>query len=432
MFIQFVREGRWSTIFGYLLFIGMMATGYFYNVTFIQLGLTDLCRRTLGMSEERTALSMALLALLSLVVALAFGYWMMKSGRSTNFRLKLRVTFVVVVGQTLLTLLATEITSQPALITWIIFASLALGVGMPATFSLTVDLIPRPDRGMVAGLITAGAYFASNAFSSATWHMEHFRYLSLLVMVPGVLGMAILVLAPRTFPTARLLDTLAGQHQQPVFGIGRLLVEGSRGNYHLRRSLVGLLAMMFGVYFIDSLGFLRLLETPLYMRFAWQSVELDIHLFIAITHVVAALAGGILYASLTERQLLLWVFGFFALAQLMYSFHLRYGPVDYAPLAMPMLYAIAVSLYTVVNFAIWADVATPQTISFYAALGVAFSGWAATFLSTALAIYLHMAGVSLSRHLEVVNAISCCFFLVLLLLPILKGLIPARSTPEVY
>jgi hypothetical protein len=243
--------------------------------------------------------------------------------------------------------------------------------------------------------------------------------------------MAILVLAPRTFPTARLLDVLADQHRQPVFGIGRLLVQTGKGSYTIRRSLVGLLAMMFGVYFIDSLGFLRLLDTPLYMRFAWQSVELDIHLFIAITHVVAALAGGILYATLTERQLLLWVFGYFALAQLMYTLHTRFGPADYAPLAMPMLYAIAVSLYTVINFAIWADIATPQTISFYAALGVAFSGWAATFLSTALAIYLQTTGVSFLEHFEVVNAVSSGFFLVLLLLPLLKGLVPSRSKTEV-
>jgi hypothetical protein len=289
---------------------------------------------------------------------------------------------------------------------------------MPATFSLTVDLIPRQDRGIVAGIITAAAYFASNAFSSATWHMEHFRSLSLLVMLPGTVGMGMLVLA-----RLPLLDALAQQHHLPEFGIGRLLRQDARGNLRLRRSLIGLLVMMFGVYFIDSLGFLRLLETPLYMRFAWQSTQLELHLFIAITHVVAAMAGGMLYGVLSERQLFLWVFGFFALAQMQYSLHTRFGPNDYAPLAMPMLYAFAVSLYTVINFAIWADVSTPKTISFYAALGVAFSGWAATFLSTALAIVLHDAGISFAQHFEMVNAFSFVFFLILLLLPYFKGLV---------
>lgn len=427
-FWVFLRERRWPTVFGYLLFIGMMAVGYFYNVTFIQLGLTDLCRRILGMSEQRTAHSMALLALLSLLIALAFGYWMMKTGRSAQFLLKVRITFGVVVGQTLLTLLVTQVNSEAALFLWISFASLTLGVGMPATFSLTVDLIPRRDRGMVAGLITAGAYFASNAFSSATWHMEHFRYLSLLVMLPGVLGMAVLVYA-----CLPLLKVLARQHHLPEFGVGRLLREDEHGKFRLRRSLIGLLLMMFGVYFIDSLGFLRLLETPLYMQFAWQSTELNIHLFIAITHVVAALAGGVLYSVLPERQLFLWVFGFFALAQLQYILHTRFGPNDYAPLAMPMLYAIAVSLYTVINFAIWADVATPQTISFTAAIGVAFSGWAATFLSTALAIYLQDSGMSFEQHFEMVSAVSFIFFLILLLWPYFKGLMqPVQIKNEVH
>ena len=151
MFFQFIHERRWATIFGYLLFTDMMAAGYFYNVTFIQLGLTDLCRRILQMTEERTALSMAALALLSLITALTFGSWLMKTGRSTNFRLKLWVTFGVVIGQTILTLLAAAVTSPTGLFSWIFFSSLALGLGMPATFSLTVDLSPRPDRVWLPG-----------------------------------------------------------------------------------------------------------------------------------------------------------------------------------------------------------------------------------------------------------------------------------------
>ncbi len=422
-FWVFLRERRWQTIIGYFLFIGMMTIGYFYNVTFIQLGLTDLSQRILGMSEQRTAQSMALLALLSLLIALTFGYWMMKTSRSAQFLLKIRIAFGVVVGQTLLTLLVTEVSSQAALLIWISFASLALGVGMPATFSLTVDLIPRRDRGMVAGLITAGAYFASNAFSSATWHMPHFRNLSLLVMLPGVLVMAVLV-----FARLPLLNVLAQQHHLPEFGNGRLLCEDDRGIFRLRYNPIGLLVIMFVVYFIDSLGFLRLLEMPLYMQFAWQSTEPNIHLFIAITHVISALAGGILYSVLPERRLFLWVFAFFALAQLQYIFHTRFGSNDYAPLVMPMLYAIAVSLYTVINFAIWADMATPQTISFTSASGVAFSGWAATFLSTALAILLQDRGLSFEKHFEMVSAVSSVSFLILLLWSYLRGLVQPFQT----
>jgi hypothetical protein len=70
----------------------------------------------------------------------------------------------------------------------------------------------------------------------------------------------------------------------------------------------------------------------------------------------------------------------------------------------------------VLNFAIWADVSTPRTISVHAAFGVALSGWAATFVSTALAINWQIGGLSLQRHFNIVGALSMLFFLVLLLI----------------
>ena len=38
-------------LFGFLLFVGMMAAGYYYNLTFVQLGLDDFGTRWLGLSE---------------------------------------------------------------------------------------------------------------------------------------------------------------------------------------------------------------------------------------------------------------------------------------------------------------------------------------------------------------------------------------------
>jgi hypothetical protein len=81
---------------------------------------------------------------------------------------------------------------------------------------------------------------------------------------------------------------------------------------------------------------------------------------------------------------------------------------------MPVLYATAVSLYTVVNFAVWADLSTPRTISRNAALGVALSGWTATFVSTALATAWRLDGMDLDRHLSLVAAVAMLFFLALL------------------
>jgi hypothetical protein len=137
---------------------------------------------------------------------------------------------------------------------------------------------------------------------------------------------------------------------------------------------------------------------------------------IGIAHVLAALIAGVLYAALNEKELFLWIFGIFALVHLMYAAMARNISVGEPTLATPMLYAIAVSLYTVVNFAIWADVSTPGNISRNAAVGVAMSGFTATFISTALALQLRLAGVSLEEHLRIVDSLAMIFFVLVLIL----------------
>jgi len=172
---------------------------------------------------------------------------------------------------------------------------------------------------------------------------------------------------------------------------------------------------------LDSLGFLRLADTPAIFANSWQSPDLQVRLFIGLTHVAAALIAGVLYSALEERGLFLWIFGLFALVHLMYTFDLRLPGPSGQSLTEPMLYATAVSLYTVINFAIWADISTPETISRNAALGVAFSGFTATFLSTALALQFRLAGLPLELHLRIVDAIAMLLFILTLVLSLLPG-----------
>jgi hypothetical protein len=80
----YARTRNWPVMAGYLLFIGMMAIGYFYNVTFIQLGLKDLGERRLGLPATSVAQQMALLALVTCLVALAIGWWMQHRGWGTG------------------------------------------------------------------------------------------------------------------------------------------------------------------------------------------------------------------------------------------------------------------------------------------------------------------------------------------------------------
>lgn len=412
-FIRYIRARNWPVVAGYLLFVGMMAIGYFYNVTFVQLGLKDLGERVLALPHVLVAQQMALLALITCLVALSFGWWMGRRGWGTRLLLKLQLALVVVLVQTGLTAVAPYVSSPTGFLAWIVVCSFALGVGVPVTFSLTSDLIPVRDRGYAAAAITAVAYFAAATFPGG-WQIESFSRAMLWLMLPGAAGLGLIVAlatAGRTF-VADYVTEAAANHRRARFGNGRFVRPNQTG-FDMR--FLGFVALMFGIFFIDSLGFLRIIDTPILMDGAWHADQAAPRLIIAIAHVVAALVAGILYTYLNERHLFYWIFGLFALTHLSYLFSVWLLPeTTVATLGTPILYATAVSLYTVINFALWADFSTPQTISRNTAVGVALSGWTATFLSTALAIRWQMAGMPLTEHLRLVQALALLFFLLML------------------
>jgi MFS family permease len=405
-----VKTINWPRWLGIFFFAGMMSTGYYYNLTFVQFGLLDLGTRVIGMSEQRVAVDMAVLAFITSVVAITFGLLMMKTGWSKQFITKLRLAFGVVLVQTGLTWVAPRVSSEGGFLIWVIVAAVAMGIGVPVTFGMSVDLVPVRYRGYVGALITAGAYFPA-AVLSATWTIEQFSSGLIWIMLGGLVPLGALA-----FGNIDFVKQLADQHTQAEFGRGRFVRIDSDGNPKVRRSLLLLVVLMFGIFFIDSLGFLRLAETPVFFESAWQSPALMPRLSIGIAHVLAALIAGVLYAALNEKELFLWIFGIFALVHLMYTGMARNISVGEPTLATPILYAIAVSLYTVVNFAIWADVSTPGNISRNTAVGVAMSGFTATFISTALALQMRLAGVSLEEHLRIVDSLAMLFFLLVLIL----------------
>jgi hypothetical protein len=168
---------------------------------------------------------------------------------------------------------------------------------------------------------------------------------------------------------------------------------------------------MFGVFFIDSLGFLRIIDTPSLLLSSWQSPELSTRLFIAVAHVVGAVMAGIIYVNYSLDRIFLWTFALFALTHVLYTSDLRVAAVfptlkgSASPLN-PALYAIAVSFYTTLNFALWPDLSTPETIGTHSAIGIGVAGWLATFSSTALALYFQATDLTLLSHLNVVQALS--------------------------
>lgn len=387
---------------GYGLYIAVLGAGYYYNLTFVQLGLIDLGERRVGLPSDTVSTVMAALALGALAAALATGRAMDRRGWGGQLRVKLRLLVGVVLAQTLLTIAAPVVLTTEAFVAWVAVCSVSIGVGIPVTFSLMLDLVPVRHRGHVAAT-TAGLAFFVAALYPRQWRIEEFATVMTWGMVPAVVVLAVLAFG-RWEPAAALVDTLATGALR--HGPGRFVRPPQR-----RSALLfwGLVAAMFAVFFIDSLGFLRIIEEPTYILSSWQSPETGPRLFIAVTHVVGAAMAGVLYASFGHRWLLVWILGLFAFTHLLYTSHLLMRPAGMdPPLVLPLFYVLAVSFYTTLNFALWPDLATADDIGTRTAFGVGIAGWLASFLSTALALASTGADLSLLTHLRYVNALALC------------------------
>jgi MFS family permease len=384
--------------FGAALLVGLLAGGYIYNLTLVQLGLPDFGTRVLGLSRGEVAWMMASLAVVTAVTAVATAVVMVRRGW-ISLRVKLRLAAISAAGQAALTALLGSVGDAAAMWAWMLVAGALLGAGIPAAFGLVVDLVPVRWRGWAAAAATAVAYALASTLGG-DWRVDAF---ALLLVPPMALGaLVLLVFAFWRMPFAK---ALSGNHANPAYGLGRYArPEG-------RRHLVPALLALFAIFFIDSFGFLRIVETPSYLNAAWQSGEAGDRLVIAGAHVLGALVAGVLYTHLGHRSLLGWIFAIFALVHLMYLFDVRIMGGGSQVLAMPALYALGVSLYTVVNFAIWADLSTSRNVVLLSAFGVAASAWTATFLSTALAISWNETR-ALEQHLEWVAALALLGLLV--------------------
>jgi MFS family permease len=377
--------------------MGLLSAGYYYNLTFVQLGLIDLGTRLVGMSPGAVSTVMAVLALAAVLVAVAAGWVMDRRGWSSMLRVKLRVLLAVVGVQTGLTVLAPSVGTSGQFLAWVLVCSVVIGMGIPVTFSLMADFIRVRHRGHVAAVV-AGLAFLAAALYPLEWRIEEFAPVMTSLMVPAVVALGVV-----SFGRFRFLAELAGQHER--FGVGRFC--RSTPVATASWAFWGPVALVFSAFFIDSLGFLRIIDTPAYISTSWQSPEIEVRLFIAGTHLVGAAMAGVLYTAFGRRWLALWILGLFAFTHLLYSFHLATAPAGIdPPLILPLFYVLAVSFYTTLNFALWPDLSTPATIGLRTGLGVGIGGWLASFLSTALVLASESARLSLLEHLRYVNALA--------------------------
>jgi MFS family permease len=135
---------------------------------------------------------MGAFALLTVAVAVTTG-WATDRGGPRSVRTKLLLVALTVAAQFLLVVVAPVVRTPVgfgALVGW---CSLSLGVAVPATFSLAVDLVPVPDRGAVGGAATAGA-FGVGAPYPLEWDVVAFSRVMAVAILPALLVLGALAL----------------------------------------------------------------------------------------------------------------------------------------------------------------------------------------------------------------------------------------------
>ena len=125
---ELVARRQWTPVVGYLTYIAVLTAGYYYNLTFVQLGVIDLGTRLVGLDGRRVSLTMAALALSAFVVAVVTGRLKYRSGWSSDLRTKIRMLFIVIAVQTALTVMAPGIRSPGAFTAWVLVCSATIGV----------------------------------------------------------------------------------------------------------------------------------------------------------------------------------------------------------------------------------------------------------------------------------------------------------------
>ena len=102
---------------------------------------------------------MGLLAAVTLVVTLTTGYLIDRESRGTATLWKCRVLFAIVVLQVAVTYLLTTVSSLPEFLLWLVGCSVLLGAAIPFAFTLMLDLIAPSERGYAAGAAVGCAFF---------------------------------------------------------------------------------------------------------------------------------------------------------------------------------------------------------------------------------------------------------------------------------
>jgi hypothetical protein len=382
----------------------VLAAAYYYNLTLVQLGVTDIGMQRLGLAMEVVAAAMGLLAVLTLAVTLLSGTLIDRWGWGRRTVAKCRVLFAIVLLQIGVTALLPAVASLPGFLLWIVACAVLLGAAIPVAFSLMLDLVAPGLRGYAAGTVT-GCAFALAVLVPYEWAVGNFVPAAVAVLSPAAVVLGVVAGVPG------LIDESDDRAGRDARGADQTHERIRDQPWAVTAPLVGGVLLLFGAFFIDSLGFVRIIEQAEYVETSWQSSAITVRGTLAATHVVGGFAAGVVYTKGRSLWVFAAAFALFGLAQCLYVFDIVVGGPSALTAVIPLVYILAVSSYTTVAFALWPDLATPETIGRYTAVGIGVGAWTATFTSTALALVSELVQLQIARHLTIVAGLSAVFLL---------------------
>ncbi|MBD3351109.1 MAG: hypothetical protein GF364_06450 [Candidatus Lokiarchaeota archaeon] len=383
----------WAKYFPYLFVCSALIGGYIVAFKFIQLGIPDLGERVLNIPKKAVHLNIALMAIITCLSAVVSGVFFDKHKYTFKRKIQFLIGGGIIQGGILVGIF---IMSEPIHFTlWIIAFSAVLGFLFPLTYSLMYFLIPAKHRGYVAGIITGVAYLIG-ALSPFDWTIEDLSIEAMIVMSPSILLMGLMLLKKDIFSLYEINDENREDY------VGRFTKD--KETYH---SFIYIVILMFGVYFVDSFGFLRVINEDMIIDVTWHG-DIYIKLLIGFTHLFSALIMGVIYQKYNEKIVFLCALIGFVIGDFLFSLY----PTGILLYITASIYCATVSFYTINSFMAWSDISTENNISKHAGIGVGIGGWLSSFLSTTITTFLFetLTGTSgFARHLQISGVIAVLF-----------------------
>lgn len=361
-----VKEKFSNTLFKWFpyLFVGSMLTAnYLSGVKLVQWGIPSLGRDTCAVPDAQLNLLMALMAIISCVVAITSGLLINKISLQFKQRLLLLLMGFAVQGG--IAFVGTFISTPIQFTIWIIIFSIVLGFLICQPFVFVFMLIPSKDRGIFAGIVTGLAYLIGN-FSMAEWTYIGLSMETIVVTIP--LGLLIIY-------------ALINLKRMNIYDYTKEKDDKYSGPFIKTYNFAIIVLLMFGVYFVDSFGFLRIAKQPFFM-ILWHG-EFGVKMWLGISHLISAVLMGIIYQKRKELGPMT-IFISSLTGFIICDFLFSSNPTGAFLYIIAYLYCATVSFYTINSFIVWADISNSSNISSRAGIGIGIGGWLSSFLSTAL------------------------------------------------